>query len=211
MPTTTPTILDQISAEKTKVSERLARLDTDRATVATQLTDLETTERVLTRVSKTPPARRPTSAAAAEAKASAASGGSGGLCFCGGSRCGSSSGRRLADARQHALGRLEIGQLSGDRCAVGIEACEPLADLRLLRADLVQYRRCCGRHGGLQWFQVDRDDRSCWRLTPQCGIFNSRMRQLTSLAADAICGSAPQPTQRLAAARQRNRCRSGCI
>jgi hypothetical protein len=31
MPTTTPTILDQISAEKTKVSERLARLDTDRA------------------------------------------------------------------------------------------------------------------------------------------------------------------------------------
>ena len=40
MPTTKPTILDQISAEKTKVSERLARLDTDRATVATQLTDL---------------------------------------------------------------------------------------------------------------------------------------------------------------------------
>ena len=39
MPTTTPTILDQISAEKTKVSERLARLDTDRATVATQSDD----------------------------------------------------------------------------------------------------------------------------------------------------------------------------
>ena len=36
MPTTTPTILDQISAEKTKISERLARLDTDRATVATR-------------------------------------------------------------------------------------------------------------------------------------------------------------------------------
>src|SRR4029077_15576864 len=86
---------------------------------------------------------------------------------------------------------LEIGQLSGDSCAVGIEACEPLADLRLLRADLVQYRRCCGRHGGLQWFQVDRDDQSCWRLTPQCGIFNSRMRRLTLLAADVICGSAP--------------------
>src|SRR5215470_9573263 len=67
MPTTTPTILDQISAEKTKVSERLARLDTDRATVATQLTDLETAERVLTRVSKTPRARRPTSAAKAKA------------------------------------------------------------------------------------------------------------------------------------------------
>jgi hypothetical protein len=36
MPTTTPTILDQISAEKTKVSERLARLDTDRATPIAQ-------------------------------------------------------------------------------------------------------------------------------------------------------------------------------
>jgi hypothetical protein len=69
MPSTTTMILDQISAEKMKVSERLARLDTDRATVATQLTDLETAERVLMRVSKTPPARRPTSAAAAEAKA----------------------------------------------------------------------------------------------------------------------------------------------
>jgi hypothetical protein len=69
MPTTTPTILDQIIAEKTKISERLARLDTDRAAVATRPTDLETAERVLTRVSKTPPARRTTSAAAAEAKA----------------------------------------------------------------------------------------------------------------------------------------------
>ena len=73
MPTITPTILDQISAQKTKVSERLARLDSDRATVATQLTDLETAERVLTRVSKTPPARRPT----AKAKASTATRGRG--------------------------------------------------------------------------------------------------------------------------------------
>ena len=72
MPTTTPTILDQISAEKTKISERLARLDTDRAAVATRLTDLETAERVLTRVSKTRPARRTTSATA-EAKAPTAS------------------------------------------------------------------------------------------------------------------------------------------
>ena len=45
MPTIAPTILDQISAEKTKISERLARLDTDRAAVATRLTDLETAER----------------------------------------------------------------------------------------------------------------------------------------------------------------------
>src|SRR5439155_9859096 len=78
MPTTTPTILDQISAEKTKISERLARLDADRAKIATQLTDLETAERVLARVSKTPPARRSTSAAAAGAKASTATRGLGG-------------------------------------------------------------------------------------------------------------------------------------
>ena len=69
MPTTTLTILDQISAQKSKVSERLARLDTERATITTRLTDLETAERVLTRVSKTPPTGRTKSAAAAETKA----------------------------------------------------------------------------------------------------------------------------------------------
>jgi hypothetical protein len=58
MPSTTTATLDQISTEKTKLSERLARLDTERATVATQLTDLETAERVLTRV-KTPPRGNP--------------------------------------------------------------------------------------------------------------------------------------------------------
>jgi hypothetical protein len=77
MPTTTPTILDQINVEKTKAGERLARLDADRAKIATQLTDLETAERVLTRVSKTPPARRRRSASAAEAKASNATRGRG--------------------------------------------------------------------------------------------------------------------------------------
>jgi AT hook motif len=77
IPTTTPTILDQISAEKTKVSERLARLDADREKIATQLIDLETAERVLTRVSKTPLARRPRSASATEAKASNATRGRG--------------------------------------------------------------------------------------------------------------------------------------
>jgi hypothetical protein len=61
---------------------------------------------------------------------------------------------------------LEIGQPSGDRGAISIEACNPFADLRLFSGDLVQYGRCCGRQVGLQWFQVDRDDRSCWRLTP---------------------------------------------
>jgi AT hook motif len=77
MPTTTPTILDQISAEKTKISERLVRLDADRAKIASQLTDLETAERVLARVNKTPPARRSTSAAAAGANASTATRGRG--------------------------------------------------------------------------------------------------------------------------------------
>ena len=72
MPTTTSTILDQISAEKTKISERLARLDADREKIATQLTDLETAERVLTRVGKTPPGRRLRSASAAEARAAIA-------------------------------------------------------------------------------------------------------------------------------------------
>ena len=64
----TPTTADQITAEKMKVSERLARLDADREKIATQLADLETAERVLTRVSSTPPGRRPRSASAAEAK-----------------------------------------------------------------------------------------------------------------------------------------------
>jgi hypothetical protein len=77
MPTTTSTILDQISAEKTKISERFARLDADREKIAAQLTDLETAERVLTRVGKAPPGRRPRSASAAEAKAAIATRGRG--------------------------------------------------------------------------------------------------------------------------------------
>jgi hypothetical protein len=72
MPTRIPTILDQIGAEKTKVSERLARLNADREKIATRLTDLETAERVLTRVSTTPSATRPRSASAREGKASVA-------------------------------------------------------------------------------------------------------------------------------------------
>jgi hypothetical protein len=72
MPTTTPTVLDQIGAEKTKLNEQLARLDADRAKIATQLADLETAERVLARVGKTPPVSRPTSAATTRANASPA-------------------------------------------------------------------------------------------------------------------------------------------
>ena len=79
MPTTTRTIPDQITAEKTKLSDRLARLDAERAQVATELTDLEAAERVLARVSKTPLPRRPAPAAAgkAEAPAKSARGGPG--------------------------------------------------------------------------------------------------------------------------------------
>ena len=69
MRTRTPTTADQITAEKMKISKRLARLDADRERIATQLADLEAAERVLTRVSKAPPGRRPRSASAAEAKA----------------------------------------------------------------------------------------------------------------------------------------------
>jgi hypothetical protein len=71
MPTTTLTILDQIATEKTKLSERLARLDADRAQVATQLSDLEAAERVLTRINKMPLPIRPAPAAATAAKAPA--------------------------------------------------------------------------------------------------------------------------------------------
>jgi hypothetical protein len=77
MPTTTPTVLDRISAEKTELSERLARLDADRVKIATQLTELETAERVLARVSKPPGARRPRSASTAEAKTPTATRGRG--------------------------------------------------------------------------------------------------------------------------------------
>jgi hypothetical protein len=41
--------LDEIGQEKQKLSERLARLDADRAKVADQLNELEVAERVLTR------------------------------------------------------------------------------------------------------------------------------------------------------------------
>ena len=50
--------------------------------------------------------------------------------FCRRSRSGSPTRRRLANPRQYAFGGLEIGQLSGDLFAVGIEAGKPLADLR---------------------------------------------------------------------------------
>src|SRR5215813_10860276 len=72
MRTPTPTTVDQITAEKMKLGQRLGRLDADREKIAAQLTDLETAERVLTRVSRTPPGRRARSASAPEEKSSVA-------------------------------------------------------------------------------------------------------------------------------------------
>jgi hypothetical protein len=45
MRTPTPTTVDQITAEKTKLSERLTHFDADREKIAAQLADLETAER----------------------------------------------------------------------------------------------------------------------------------------------------------------------
>ena len=117
------------------------------------LGEVETSESGPKRTPSTGTKRQILSTSAGSWGPSPASAGSWGLYFSGSSRFGSSGGRCLADTRQHALRRLEIGQPSGDCCAFGLETRQTLADLRFLRADLVQYRGCCGRHGGLQWLQ----------------------------------------------------------
>jgi hypothetical protein len=109
MPTTIPTILGQINAEKTKVSERLARLDADREKAANQLTDLETAERVLTRVSRTPAGRRPRSGSAVEAKAPVAQRGRGRPARAATSK----SGGREAGARTPTLGERVLALATG--------------------------------------------------------------------------------------------------
>src|SRR5690349_20308017 len=50
--------LDEITKEKQRVSEALARVDAQRERLASQLNELEATERVLARYSKGTPARR---------------------------------------------------------------------------------------------------------------------------------------------------------
>lgn len=50
--------LDEIIREKQRVSEALARVDAQRDKLASQLTELEATERVLARYSKSPQARK---------------------------------------------------------------------------------------------------------------------------------------------------------
>jgi hypothetical protein len=109
MQTTPATILGQISAEKTKISERLARLNADRETIATQLTDLEVTERVLTRVGTTSPARRTRSASAREAKTSDAERGSRRQPRAGTSK----SAGRQAGARTASLGERVLALATG--------------------------------------------------------------------------------------------------
>ena len=64
--------LDEITKEKQRVSEALARVDAQREKVASQLAELEATERVLARYSKSAPTRRTSSArASSTAKAGA--------------------------------------------------------------------------------------------------------------------------------------------
>jgi hypothetical protein len=50
--------LDEITKEKQRVSEALARVDAQREKLTSELSELEATERVLTRYSKGTPARR---------------------------------------------------------------------------------------------------------------------------------------------------------
>jgi hypothetical protein len=54
--------LDEITKEKQRIGEALARVDTQRDRLATQLGELEATERVMARYSKGAPARRTGSA-----------------------------------------------------------------------------------------------------------------------------------------------------
>src|SRR5919202_1734968 len=70
--------LDEITKEKQRVSEALARVNAQRERLASQLNELEATERVLARYSKGAPTRRTSSAKAsntARAGAPARSGG----------------------------------------------------------------------------------------------------------------------------------------
>jgi hypothetical protein len=69
MPTMRATTSDQIITEKTKLSERLARVDAERAQLATELTELEAAERVLARFSKISLPKRPVPTTAGKAKA----------------------------------------------------------------------------------------------------------------------------------------------
>jgi len=63
--------LDDITKEKQRVSEALARVDAQRERLTSQLSELEATERVLARYSKGTPARRTASARTTATQAAA--------------------------------------------------------------------------------------------------------------------------------------------
>src|ERR1700739_3436085 len=63
--------LDEIAKEKQRVTEALARVDAQRETLSSQLSELEATERVLTRYSQGPRARRTASSQKPNAATSA--------------------------------------------------------------------------------------------------------------------------------------------
>jgi hypothetical protein len=135
--------LGQISAEKTKISERLARHDADREKAATQLTDLETAERVLTRVSTTPAGGRPRSGSAAEAKAPVAQRGRGRTARAATSK----SGGREGGARTPALGERVLALATGKTRRELYAACPSdrpnhvgIAVQRHIRAGRIQER-----------------------------------------------------------------------
>ena len=143
MPTTVPTIMDQISAEKMKVSERLARVDADREKIAIQLSDLETAERVLPRVSTTPRARRPRSARAPEGKTLLAKQGRGRPPTAGTSK----SGGREGGARTPSLGERVLALATGKTRRELFAACPGdrpnhvgMAVQRHIRAGRIQER-----------------------------------------------------------------------
>jgi hypothetical protein len=88
-------ILDEISKERQRVSEALARVDTQREKLTSELGELEATERVLARYSKGPPARKTASnSSSATATGAAASARSGGR--------PTSTTRRLADSKRRS-------------------------------------------------------------------------------------------------------------
>jgi hypothetical protein len=68
------TVLDEITKEKQRINEAVARVDTQRDKLAGQLSELEATERVLRRYSMGTQARRAASSAAMKAAAAAQSG-----------------------------------------------------------------------------------------------------------------------------------------
>ena len=66
--------LEEITKEKARISEALARVDSQREKLADQLKELEATERVLARYSKSTPARRAVSSTTQSTVAAAQSG-----------------------------------------------------------------------------------------------------------------------------------------